>query len=58
MQVRKVRSPGWDDPLEKEMTTHPVFLPWKNLMDRGTWQAALYGSQRVGHDLETACTQD
>ena len=27
MQETQVRSLGWDDPLEKEMTTTPVFLP-------------------------------
>ena len=25
----QVRSPGWDDPLEKEMTTHSSILAWK-----------------------------
>ena len=33
-----VRSLGWEDPLEKEMATHPVFLPgeshgWRSLAD-------------------------
>ena len=27
MQETQVQSPGWEDPLEKEMATHPVFLP-------------------------------
>ena len=27
MQETQVRSLGWEEPLEKEMATHPVFLP-------------------------------
>ena len=27
MQEARVQSPGQEDPLEKEMTTTPVFLP-------------------------------
>ena len=34
-----VRSPGWEDPLEKGMATHSSILAWKNPMDRGAWQA-------------------
>ena len=29
MQEMWVRSPGWEDPLEKEMTTHPSNLAWE-----------------------------
>ena len=29
MQETRVRSLSWEDPLEKEMATHPVFLPGK-----------------------------
>ena len=29
MQEARVQSPGQEDPLEKEMTTTPVFLPGK-----------------------------
>ena len=29
MQKTWVQSLGWEDPLEKEMATHPVFLPGK-----------------------------
>ena len=29
MQAMRVQSLGWEDPLEKEMTTPPVFLPGK-----------------------------
>ena len=29
MQDTRVRSLGWEDPLEKEMTTHSSILAWK-----------------------------
>ena len=32
---------GLEDPLEKEMATHPVFLPGKILLT-GTWQATVH----------------
>ena len=38
VQETRVRSLGWEDPLEKEMATHSSILAWK------------MGSQRVGHD--------
>ena len=44
-----VRSLGWEDPLEKEMTTHCSILP----MDRGVRQATVHGIARVGCDLAT-----
>ena len=39
-----VRSLGWEDPLEKEMATHPVFLPgeshgWRSLVGYSPWVA-------------------
>ena len=42
MQETQVQSPGWDDPLEKEMQPAPVFLPGKShgersLADYSTW---------------------
>ena len=44
---------GPEGPLEKEMTTTPVSLPWKIpwTAERGRLQSM--GSQRVGHDLVT-----
>ena len=53
MQETQVRSPGQEDPLEKEMATTPVFLPrkshgQKNLADCGTW-----GYKRVRRGLVT-----
>ena len=29
MQETRVQSPGWEDPLEKEMATHSSILAWK-----------------------------
>ena len=42
-QETQVLSLSWEDPLEKEMATHSTILAWKNLMDRGAWQATVYG---------------
>ena len=38
-----VQSLGWEDPLEKGQATHSSILAWKNLMDRGAWQATVHG---------------
>ena len=38
-----VQSLGWDDPLEKSMTTHSRILAWRIPMDRGAWQAIVHG---------------
>ena len=53
MQETRVQAQGWEDPLEKEMAIHSSTLAWKNLMDRGAWQATVYEVARVGHDLAT-----
>ena len=49
-----VWSLGWEDPLEKEMTTHSSILacriPWTE--EPGGLQST--GSQRVGHDWATS----
>ena len=42
VQETRVRSLGWEDPLEKEMATHSSVLAWK-IMDRGAWRAAVHG---------------
>ena len=52
MQETQDHSLDWEDPLEKEMATHSVFLP-ENPMDRGAWWTAVHGVARVGHNLET-----
>ena len=50
MQETRVRSLGWEDPLEKEMAPHSSTLaskiPWTE--EPGRLQSM--GSQRVGHD--------
>ena len=38
-----VQSLGCEDPLEEGMTTHLSILAWGIPMDRGAWQAAVYG---------------
>ena len=42
MQETRVQSLGQEDPLEKEMATHSVFL-LGNPMDRGAWWATVHG---------------
>ena len=38
-----VRSPRWEDPLEKGMATHSSLLVWRIPMDRGAWWATVHG---------------
>ena len=50
MQEMRIQSPGWEDPLEKEMATHSSILAWKILWteERGRLQSK--EPQRVRHD--------
>ena len=52
-QETRVRSLGWEDPLEKSMATHSSILacriPWTEVPGR----LQSMGLQRVGHDLAT-----
>ena len=41
MQETWVQSLGWEDPLEKGMSTHSNILAWTE--DRGAWQATAHG---------------
>ena len=51
-----VWSPGWEDPLEKEIATHSGILAWKNPMDRGARQAAGYVVEKGRRQLSNwAC---
>ena len=43
MQETQVRSLGWEDALEKEITTHSSILGLENSMDRTAWQATVHG---------------
>ena len=45
-----VRSPGPEDPLEKEMTTHSSILAWEIPWIEEPGGLQPMGSQRVGHD--------
>ena len=49
-QKTQIQSLGWEDPLEKEMATHPSILAWEVpwMEEPGSLQSM--GSQRVRHD--------
>ena len=42
MQETWVRSLGWED-LEEGTATHSSILAWRIPMERGAWQATVYG---------------
>ena len=50
MQDTWVRSPGKEDPLEKEMTTNSSFLAWRIPWMEESGRLHTMGSQRVRHD--------
>ena len=50
MQETRVRSLGWEDPLEKEMAIHSRTLAWGIPQTEETGGLHSMGSQRVGHD--------
>ena len=43
MQETWVRFLGWDDPLEEGVATHSSILAWRIPVERGAWQAIVYG---------------
>ena len=43
MQETWVQSLGWEDPLEEVMATHSSILARRIPMDRGAWQATVFG---------------
>ena len=45
----RVRSLGWEDPLEKEMATHSSILAWKIPWTEELGRLQFMGLQRVGH---------
>ena len=49
----RVRSLGWEDPLEKEMAAHSSILAWKIPWTEEPGGLQSTGSQRVGHSLAT-----
>ena len=56
MQETWVRSLGWEDPLEKEMATHPSILAWRIPWTEEPGGLQSTGSQRVGHNWATSLT--
>ena len=50
MQETRVRSLGWEDPLEKEMATHSSTLAWRISWAEEPGGLQSMGSQRVRHD--------
>ena len=50
MQETRVRSLGWEDPLEKEMAIHSSILAWKIPWTEEPGRLQSMGSQRVEHD--------
>ena len=54
MRETRVRSLGWEDPLEKEMATHSSALAWKIPWMEEPGRLQSMGPQRVGHDRATS----
>ena len=50
MQETRVRSLGWEDPLEKEMAALSSTLAWKIPWMEEPGGVESLGSQRTGHD--------
>ena len=50
MRETWVRSLGWEDPLEKEMTTHSSILAWRIPWAEEPGRLQSMGSQRAGHN--------
>ena len=53
MQETRVRSLGWEDPLEKGTATHSSILAWRIPWTEEPGGLQSMGSQRVRHDLAT-----
>jgi len=51
MQETQVLSLGREDPLEKEMATHPNILAWEIPWTEEPARLQSTGSQKVGHSL-------
>ena len=54
MRETRVRSLGWQDPLEKEMPSHSSTLPWKIPRTEEPGRLQSMGLQRVRHDWVTS----
>ena len=47
MQDTRIRSLGWEDPLEKEVTTHSSILAWKILWPEKSGRLQFMESQEL-----------
>ena len=43
VQETQIPPLGWEDPMEKETTTHSSILAWRIPMDRGAWWVTVHG---------------
>ena len=50
IQETQVQTLSWEDPLEKEMTTHSNILAWKIPWTEEPGGLQSMGLQRLGHD--------
>ena len=53
IQETQVQSLGWEDPLERGMATHSIFLPGKSHGQRSLVGYSPWGRKRVRHNLAT-----
>ena len=53
----RVRSLGWEDPLEEGMAMHPSILAWRILMDRGAWWATVHRVSKSQTQLKRLSTR-
>ena len=53
MQETQVQSPGWEDPLEKEMVTHSSILAWEIPWTEEPGGLQPWAYKKVRHDLGT-----
>ena len=53
IQETQVQPLGWEDPLERGMATHSVFLPGKSHGQRNLVGYSPWGRKRVRHNLAT-----
>ena len=53
MRETQVLSLGQEDPLEKEMTTHPSMLAWEIKWTEESGGLQSMGLPRVGHNIAT-----
>ena len=57
MRETRVQSLGWEDPLEKEMSSHSNTVAWKIPWTEEPGRLQSMGSQRVGHDWATSLSR-